>query len=84
MKKYWPVKGDGGVLTGETFVQVFEPTDQQHCSLCQAMNEYINNCPDRQVWIKQCRANLRKHLASGKHWKEVNHYYIKSKAKENK
>jgi hypothetical protein len=79
MKRYWKVKDGEGNLTGETYVKVFAPAEQKDCSLCRAMNQYINEVPDRQVGLKQCQANLRSHLATGKHWKEVSDYYIKSR-----
>ena len=80
MKRYWKVKNSANEYTGDTFVQVFLKTDEQHCTLCSAMKQELSSTLGLSNRLKGlCRKNLRAHLATGKHWKVVNIYYIKTR-----
>lgn len=82
MKRYYKVKDGEGGFTGEIFVHVFEETDEEHCDICSGAKNYLTNIDGFKRDSRfdgLCRHNLKKHLASGKHWKSVDGYYIKPK-----
>jgi hypothetical protein len=82
MKRYYKVKKNCGDYTGETFVREFVETDEASCVLCRGMKDFIcdkHKLTHHKRFVRQCEANLRSHLATGKHWKVVKEYYIKSR-----
>jgi hypothetical protein len=73
MKRYWDCKKDG-VNTGNKYVTVFEQCEEKDCTLCRAMNTALDTYlvgSNRGL----CSGNLKAHLKSGKHWKQIDSYY---------
>lgn len=76
-KVYIPMKGCKG-----HYVKVYELCEMEACSICNNIkdilspdNPYREADPYRNQNIAIATANLKSHMASGKHWRLINTYY---------
>ena len=67
---------------GSKMIHIFEKTTKEECTMCNAMDfdgKLINLTNEEIKQLKKVKGlaayNLKRHIASGKHWKLVDYYY---------
>jgi len=78
-KKVYHYHTDKGGMK-HCWVNVFQSTDKQNCTMCKSLNnfidvhyeEYKDEIPKK--ILNLARENLKRHLTSGKHWELIDGY----------
>jgi hypothetical protein len=75
MKKYYYWIDNEGIT--QRYTRTFTEVQESKCSMCEGMNNFIEDYPKFKDEVpvrilNLCKANLIRHLKTGKHWKSVN------------
>ena len=75
-KKRTYIYGRGKEGRAKRYVHEWAATDKENCDMCRAMVGFLHDDDipenDHKKIDPLCEENLRRHLASGKHWKHTN------------
>jgi hypothetical protein len=75
MKKYYYFTDATGKK--RRYIHFFKQTDATNCSMCEGMKRFITEIYPTEKHeipariLNLCKANLARHLKTGKHWKSV-------------
>lgn len=74
MRKYYYYENETGK---HRYIHIYKEVNQSECDMCRGMKHFINKVyPERKDEIPAgilnlCKANLKSHLKTGRHWKSV-------------